>query len=75
LTSELSDFKEKYREVLDLLSDTRDELKRAKKKSYPGIGQHNVQSMFTGSPDRTSPDPPKKSEFGLQHWLSRCYDF
>ena len=61
LTTELSDFKEKYREVVDLLNDTRDELKQAKRKSYPGLGQHNVTSMFTGSPsDGATPDPSKK---------------
>ncbi len=61
MTTELADFKEKYREVVDLLNDTREELKQAKRKSYPGLGQHNVTSMFTGSPsDGATPDPSKK---------------
>ena len=46
LTSELSDFKEKYREVVDLLRDTQNELKTAKKRSYPGMGEHKVSGMF-----------------------------
>ena len=46
LTSELSDFKEKYREVVDLLHDTQNELKTAKKRSYPGMGEHKVSGMF-----------------------------
>ena len=46
LTSELSDFKEKYREVVDLLHDTQNELKAAKKRSYPGMGEHKVSGMF-----------------------------
>ena len=64
LTTELSDFKEKYREVVDLLHDTREELRASKRKSYPGLGQHNVSSMFTGSPaDGATPDPSKKGNF------------
>ena len=46
LTSELSDFKEKYREVVDLLHNTQNELKSAKKRSYPGMGEHKVSGMF-----------------------------
>lgn len=49
LTSELSDFKEKYREIVDLLHDTQNELKMAKKRSYPGIGEHKVSGMFEKS--------------------------
>ena len=41
LISELSDFKEKYCEVVDLLNDSQNELKAFNKKSYPGeIKQH-----------------------------------
>ena len=49
LTSELSDFKEKYREVVDLLHDTQNELKAAKKRTYPGMGEHKVSGMFETS--------------------------
>ena len=37
LTSELSDFKEKYQEVVDLLRDSQNELKNLNKKSYSGL--------------------------------------
>ena len=47
LTSELADFKEKYREIVELLHDTRHELKQAKKRSYPGVGEHKVSEMFS----------------------------
>ena len=53
LTSELSDFKEKYREVVDILHDTQCELRAAKKRSYPGMGQHKVSGMFDGSTKAT----------------------
>lgn len=52
LTVELADFKEKYREVLDLLHDTQDEIKDLKKRQkshYLGLGQHNVNRMFERS--------------------------
>ena len=53
LTSELSDFKEKYREVVDLLHDTQNELKAAKKRSYPGMGEHKVSGMFESATNTT----------------------
>ena len=49
LTSELADFKEKYREIVELLHDTRHELKQAKKRTYPGVGEHKVSEMFSES--------------------------
>ena len=63
LTSELSDFKEKYREVVDLLRDTQNELKAAKKKSYPGMGEHKVSGMFDANSTKESKTPGKKHHF------------
>ena len=51
LTGELADLKEKYREVIELLHDTRHELKQAKKRSYPGVGEHKVSEMFSETSD------------------------
>jgi hypothetical protein len=57
--------------VLDLLSDTREELRVAKRKSYPGIGQHNVANMFSGSTtDADTSDPSKRSQFLECHGCS-----
>jgi len=47
LTSELLDLKEKYREVLDLLRDANEEIRRGRKKTYPGVGKHSVSGMFS----------------------------
>ena len=47
LTSELADFKEKYREIVELLHDTQYELKQVKKQNYPGVGEHKVSEMFS----------------------------
>ena len=52
LTSELSDFKEKYREIVDILRDTQDELKQIKRRSYIGVGTHQLSEMFSLSPDK-----------------------
>ena len=41
--------KDKYREVVELLRDTQEELKKSKKKSYPGMGKHSVTGMFPSS--------------------------
>ena len=49
LTSELLDLKEKYREVLDLLRDANEEIRRGRKRTYPGAGKHSVNNMFTGN--------------------------
>ena len=46
LTSELLDLKEKYREVVSLLRDANEEIRRGRKRGYPGAGQHTVASMF-----------------------------
>ena len=62
LTSELSDFKEKYREVVDLLRDTQNELKAAKKRSYPGMGEHKVSGMFDTNTTKES-KPQGKNRF------------
>ena len=51
LTSELADFKEKYREIINLLHDTQNELKKTKKRSYSGVGTHKLSEMFSASPD------------------------
>ena len=58
LTGELADLKEKYREVVELLHDTRHELKQAKKRSYPGVGEHKVSEMFS----ETSNSSEKKAK-------------
>ena len=47
LTTELADFKEKYREIADLLHDTQEELKKSRKRTYPGVGSHSIAGMFT----------------------------
>ena len=39
LTSELLDLKEKYREVVDLLRDANEEIRKGRKRTYPGIGK------------------------------------
>ena len=59
LTSELADFKEKYREIVDLLHDTQNELKAAKKRSYPGIGEHKVSGMFESDKSRQAKNQGK----------------
>jgi len=51
LTGELADFKEKYREVVDLLRDTQEELKSQHRrgssaKGYLGQGLHGVRGLF-----------------------------
>ena len=51
LTSELADFKEKYREIINLLHDTQNELKKTKKRSYSGVGTHKLSEMFSASPE------------------------
>ena len=58
LTSELADFKEKYREIVSLLQDTQAELKKTKKRSYSGVGTHKLSDMFSASPE-----PSKKGMF------------
>ena len=63
LTSELSDFKEKYREVVDLLRDTQNELKTAKKRSYPGMGEHKVSGMFDTNTTKESKTHGKKRHY------------
>ncbi|XP_059096744.1 trafficking kinesin-binding protein milt-like [Tigriopus californicus] len=63
LTSELTDFKEKYREVVDLLHDAQDELKKSRKRTYPGLGQHSLPGMFTsgGHNEQSGEDGTKES--------------
>ena len=51
LTSELADFKEKYREIINLLHDTQNELRKTKKRSYGGVGTHKLSEMFSASPE------------------------
>ena len=46
LTVELVDLKEKYREVVERLREANDEIRRGRKRGYPGLGSHSVQSMF-----------------------------
>jgi len=47
LTTELVDLKDKYREVVELLRDANEEIKRSRKKTYPGMGKHAVEGMFS----------------------------
>jgi len=47
LTTELVDLKDKYREVVDLLRDANEEIKRSRKRTYPGMGKHSVAGMFS----------------------------
>ena len=47
LTTELFDLKEKYREVVELLRDANEEIRRSRKKTYPGMGKHSVSGMFS----------------------------
>jgi chromosome segregation ATPase len=54
LTSELADFKEKYREIINLLHDTQNELKKTKKRSYCGVGTHKLSDMFSASPEHNN---------------------
>ncbi|XP_068220882.1 trafficking kinesin-binding protein 1 isoform X2 [Palaemon carinicauda] len=42
LTMELAELKEKYAEVLDLLHDTQDQLRRVQKKNVPGSRGHHL---------------------------------
>ena len=68
LTAELSDFKEKYREVVDLLRDTQNELKTAKKRSYPGMGEHKVSGMFDTNTTKESKTHGKKRHYFLLYF-------
>ena len=70
LTSELSDFKEKYREVVDLLRDTQNELKTAKKRSYPGMGEHKVSAMFDGKVTKEPKNQGKEKFCAILHSCS-----
>ena len=47
LTSELLDLKEKYREVVDLLRDANEEIRKGRKRTYPGMGKQS--GMFPGA--------------------------
>jgi len=47
LTTEMADLKDKYREVVELLRDANEEIKRSRKKTYPGMGKHAVENMFS----------------------------
>ena len=67
LTGELADLKEKYREVVELLHDTRHELKQAKKRSYPGVGEHKVSEMFS----ETSNSSEKKAKSQGNYFMSQ----
>lgn len=47
LTTELVDLKDKYREVVELLRDANEEIKKSRKKTYPGMGRHSISGMFS----------------------------
>ena len=48
LTTELVDLKDKYREVVELLRDAQEDLRRSRKRTYPGMGKQT--GMFTSLP-------------------------
>ncbi|XP_042205710.1 trafficking kinesin-binding protein 1-like isoform X2 [Homarus americanus] len=50
LTMELAELKEKYAEVLDLLHDTQDQLRRVQRKNVPGSRGHHLGSSLFSSP-------------------------
>lgn len=57
LTMELAELKEKYAEVLDLLHDTQDQLRRVQKKNLPGSrGHHLGGSNLYSSPFNSGND-------------------
>lgn len=56
LTSELAELKEKYAEVLDLLHDTQDQLRRVQKKNLPGSRGHHLGSNIFSSPFNSGND-------------------
>ncbi|XP_042880575.1 trafficking kinesin-binding protein milt-like isoform X4 [Penaeus japonicus] len=56
LTSELAELKEKYAEVLDLLHDTQDQLRRVQKKNLPGSRGHHLGSSIFSSPFNSGND-------------------
>ena len=63
LTSELSDFKEKYQEVVDLLRDSQNELKNLNKKSCPSLELHGIsETNENSSNDKTETKSCLKSE-------------
>ena len=41
------DLKEKYKEVVNLLRDANEEIRKGQKTSYPGVGRHSLSDMFT----------------------------
>ena len=45
LTTELVDLKDKYREVVELLRDAQEDLRRSRKRTYPGMGRQT--GMFS----------------------------
>ena len=47
LTSELLDLKEKYKEVVNLLRDANEEIRKGQKSTYPGVGRHSISDMLT----------------------------
>ncbi|XP_050691976.1 trafficking kinesin-binding protein 1-like isoform X2 [Eriocheir sinensis] len=56
LTMELAELKEKYAEVLDLLHDTQDQLRRVQKKNLPGSRGHHLSSGLFSSPFNSGND-------------------
>ena len=42
------DLKDKYREVVELLRDAQEDLRRSRKRTYPGMGKQT--GMFTSLP-------------------------
>ncbi|XP_076033795.1 trafficking kinesin-binding protein milt isoform X2 [Oratosquilla oratoria] len=56
LTTELAELKEKYAEVLDLLHDTQDQLRRVQKKNLPGSRGHYLGNLYSSSPFNSGSD-------------------
>ena len=78
LTSELSDFKEKYQEVVDLLRDSQNELKNLNKKSYPGLELHGIsETNENSSNNKTETKSCLKSEIysSIYGGKKSCSDF
>ena len=68
LTTELVDLKDKYREVVELLRDAQEDLRRSRKRSYPGMGKQT--GMFTSLPLNKG---NQLRHIGSLPWSCGCY--
>ena len=67
LTTELVDLKDKYREVVELLRDAQEDLRRSRKRSYPGMGKQT--GMFTSLPLNKGNQLKRIDSFTVELWL------